>query len=424
MNPIFNSAAGRVHLPNALARVTQRSSGRVLIVRRKYHDESFGFRKARQFTIPDYTSEQLANRTTNAPLLRYADSLRTHGHRAASIDPLDLLRRERVAALDPVRYGLDDPGRTFDVDGILWTGEGKQEWSLDNITSFLNSVYVGRIAYEYMDLPSKTERLWFAKLLESQSALEPHIVNADRRKNIHTLLAKSEVLDNFLQVKFPNLKRYGLEGGESMIPALDALFEAASKAGITQLILAMPHRGRLNLLTGLLGYDPTSLFHKIKGGSEVDESLGVSGDVLSHLVASPTLQYGEADGIKVSLLPNPSHLEAVSPVALGKARAKQYSLLKTLSNGKNNQDCMLGDKVMCVQLHGDASFTGQGVVMETLGLSGLPHFTSGGSVHIVVNNKSIDTYFPDLRLTFILASDTPLPPPPPALPFTAVTWPR
>ncbi|KAG1879848.1 thiamine diphosphate-binding protein [Suillus subluteus] len=385
---MYSVSAGRVHLPtrNALARVTQRSSGRVLVVRRKYHDESFGFRKARDFTIPDYTSDQLTNRATNAPLLRYADSLRTHGHRAASIDPLDLLRRERVAALDPIRYGLDNPDRTFDIDGIIWTGEGQQEWSLENITSFLNSVYVGRIAYEYMDLPSKTERLWFAKLLESQSALEPMtVIDAGKQKNIHALLAKSEVLDNFLQVKFPNLKRYGLEGGESMLPALDALFEAASKAGITQLILAMPHRGRLNLLTGLLEYNPTSLFHKIKGGCEVDESLGVSGDVLSHLVASPTLQYGEAGDIKVSLLPNPSHLEAVSPVALGKARAKQFRLLKTLSDDKNNQDCMLGDKVMCVQLHGDASFTGQGVVMETLGLSGLPHFTSGGSVHIVVN---------------------------------------
>ncbi|KAG1838453.1 thiamine diphosphate-binding protein [Suillus subalutaceus] len=302
---------------------------------------------------------------------------------AASVDPLDLLRRGRAATLDPIRYGLDDPDHTCDIDGIIWTGEDQQQWTLENITSFLNSVYVGRIAYDYMDLPSKTERLWFAKLLESQSALEPMtVIDAGRQKNIHALLAKSEVLDNFLQVKFPNLKRYGLEGGESMLPALDALFEAASKAGITQLILAMPHRGRLNLLTGLLEYNPTSLFHKVKGGCEVDESLGVSGDVLSHLVASPTLQYGEADDIKVSLLPNPSHLEAVSPVALGKARAKQFRLLKTLSDDKNNQDCMLGDK-----LHGDASFTGQGVVMETLGLSGLPHFTSGGSVHIVVNNN-------------------------------------
>ena len=129
-----------------------------------------------------------------------------------------------------MRYGLDDPDRAFDIDGIIWTGGGKQEWALDNITAFLNSVYVGRIAYEYMDLPSKTERLWFAKLLESQSALEPvTTIDPERRKKIHALLAKSEMFDNFLQVKFPNLKRYGLEGGESMLPALDALFEAASK---------------------------------------------------------------------------------------------------------------------------------------------------------------------------------------------------
>jgi len=158
--------------------------------------------------------------------------MRTHGHRGAFIDPLDLLRRERVAALNPERYGLDDPHRTFDVDGILWTGEGKQEWTLDKITSFLDSIYVSRIAYEYMDLPSKTERLWFAKLLESQNSLEPMTaVDAERQKRIHALLAKSEVLDNFLQVKFPNLKRYGLEGGESMLPALDTLFEVASKCG-------------------------------------------------------------------------------------------------------------------------------------------------------------------------------------------------
>jgi hypothetical protein len=127
----------------------------------------------------------------------------------------------------------------------------------------------------------------------------------------------------------------------------------------------MPHRGRLNLLTGLLEYSPAALFHKIRGGSEIPEELGATGDVISHLVASPSLAYADAEvPIKVSLLPNPSHLEAVNPVALGKTRAKQYSLLRT-----NAADCMLGDRAMCVQLHGDASFAGQGVVMESLGLS-------------------------------------------------------
>lgn len=287
----------------------------------------------------------MTNRATNASLLRYADALRIHGHRAASIDPLGLLQQERVAALEPSRYGLSDPDTTYDINGILWTaGEQAPEkrWTLRDITDFLNTTYVGRIAYEYMDLPSKTERLWFSHLLESQSTISTHDCSPARKQRIHELLARSEVLDTFLQSKFPNLKRYGLEGGESMLPALDALIGEAAQgvytfhgsalavnililAGMTHIILAMPHRGRLNLLTGLLGYDLAALFHKIKGGAEVlVEGEQISGDVLSHLgvldfhvkitstddflpVASPTLNYDGKD-IKLSLLPNPSHL--------------------------------------------------------------------------------------------------------------------
>ncbi|TFK38288.1 Transketolase, pyrimidine binding domain-containing protein [Crucibulum laeve] len=366
-----------------------------LLSKRSYHDESFGFRKPKEYIFPDYTATQLKNRATNAPLLRYVDSMRTHGHRAARIDPLDLIQREEVAALDPARYGLVDKQQKYDVDGILWTkrvgepsGPEGEWWTLEEIERHLRAVYVGRIAYEYMHSPSKTERLWFSHLLESQTLPLPNdqplnVIDEARKRRIHELLARSEVFDNFLQAKFPNLKRYGLEGGESMLPALDSLFSTASQSGIQHIILAMPHRGRLNLLTDLLQYSPTALFHKIKGGAEIPLDLGAQGDVLSHLaVASPTLEYpGAHNPIKVSLQPNPSHLaEAANPVALGKTRAKQYALLRS-----HPEDCNLGDKVMCVQLHGDASFTGQGVVMESLGLSNLPHFTSGGSVHLVVD---------------------------------------
>ncbi|PPR00571.1 hypothetical protein CVT24_005456 [Panaeolus cyanescens] len=366
-------------------------------LRRDYHDESFGFRKPRQYVFPDYTPTQLANRAKNAALLRYVDSMRAHGHRAARIDPLDLIHREDVAALSPARYGLADPDEKFDVNGILWTrrvGQGNDEpemWTLREIEEGLRRVYVGNIAHEYMHSPSKTERLWFSHLLESQTLPSPNDrplieIKDEHRKRIHGLLARSEVFDNFLQLKFPNLKRYGLEGGESMLPALDSLFSAAALAGLQHIILAMPHRGRLNLLTDLLQYSPAGMFHKIRGGFEIPEELGAEGDVLSHLVSSPTLAYNDPSGstheLKVSLLPNPSHLEAVNPVAMGKTRAKQYALLKT-----SPEDCELGDKVMCVQLHGDAAFTGQGIVMESLGLSNLPHFTSGGSVHLVVDNN-------------------------------------
>ena len=254
------------------------------------------------------TPAQLENRTTNAPLLRYVDSLRTHGHRAARIDPLDILQREEVAALGPERYGLDDPTRTYDINGIVWTrpvGEdaGPEHWTLKKITSHLRDVYVGRIAYEYMHSPSKTERLWFSHLLEAESE-GAQGVDGEHQKRIHKLLAESEVFDQFLQLKFPNLKRYGLEGGESMLPALDALFSSSAKgssantdriqwltgilyvAGIEHIIVGMPHRGRLNLLTGMLQFPPSALFHKIKGGSELPEQYGAAGDVISHLSES------------------------------------------------------------------------------------------------------------------------------------------
>ncbi|KAJ4473013.1 dehydrogenase E1 and transketolase domain-containing protein 1 [Lentinula aciculospora] len=358
--------------------------------RRCYHDESFGFRRPPSFVFPDYNDVQLENRHHNGPLLRYVDSVRTHGHRAARIDPLDLIPRDsEVAALNPSRYGLKEGNQRYNVNGIIWTNpnveaqrDNKEEWwTLDEITRHLREIYVGRIAYEYMHSQSKTERLWFSHLLESKTMSQP--VDRPLKQRIHGLLARSEVFDNFLQLKFPNLKRYALEGGESMLPALDSLFSSAARGSVSRIIVGMPHRGRLNFLTDpqLLQYSPTALFHKIRGGAEYPEELGVEGDVISHLVSSAQLEYdGAKEPLKISLLPNPSHLEAINAVVLGKTRAKQYALLKT-----HPDDCQLGDKVMCVQLHGDASFSGQGVVMESLGLSNLPHFTSGGTVHLVVD---------------------------------------
>lgn len=166
--------------------------------------------------------------------MRYVDSLRIHGHRAARIDPLDILQREEVAALDPTRYGLTDPSAKYDVNGILWTSPigkdtGKTELTLDEITRRLRQVYVGRIAYEYMHSPSKTERLWFSHLLESQAGSTAFAYSEDSKRRMHELLVQSEVFDRFLQARFPNLKRYGLEGGESMLPALDTLFRSSAE---------------------------------------------------------------------------------------------------------------------------------------------------------------------------------------------------
>jgi probable 2-oxoglutarate dehydrogenase E1 component DHKTD1 len=167
------------------------------------------------------------------------DARRSYGitcFRAASIDPLDLLERDNVNALDPTRYGLKDANTKFDINGIIWHDFGslgnpsskEVMWSLAEIVDHLRSVYVGRIAYEYMHSPSKAERLWFSHLLESKQPAGRHEPDDEQKRRIWGLLARSETWDQFLQLKFPNLKRYGLEGAESMLAALDSLFHSAA----------------------------------------------------------------------------------------------------------------------------------------------------------------------------------------------------
>ncbi|WVR03985.1 oxoglutarate dehydrogenase (succinyl-transferring), E1 component [Kwoniella sp. DSM 27419] len=368
---------------------------------RTYRDDAtFGYRVPKKYDLPDYTQEELDNRNANAPLLRYVESVRRHGHRAAQIDPLDLMDRDPVGALNPQRYGLKD-SETYPLQGILHTsptvkpttppstaapprtetGEGSDvEMNLDKIKEHLMSVYVDKIGFEYMHCPEKNERLWFSHHVETEASSFPTPIDDKRKKRIWSLLARSEELDRFLGKKFPSLKRYG-----SMLPALDALFEVSAKSGIESVVLSLPHRGRLSLLCDpeLLAFPPKALFSKIKGKPEFDPATapGATGDVISHLSATRTINYDGKD-VTVKVLQNPSHLEAVNPVALGVTRAKQMSLLKS-----SPEECQLGDRAMCVQLHGDAAFAGQGVVAESLGLSGLPHYGSGGTVHIIVNNN-------------------------------------
>ncbi|OCF42377.1 oxoglutarate dehydrogenase (succinyl-transferring), E1 component [Kwoniella heveanensis CBS 569] len=371
---------------------------------RGYHDDAtFGYRVPSKYELPDYTQEELDNRHVNAPLLRYVESVRRHGHRAAQIDPLDLMDRDPVGALNPHRYGLKE-SESYPLQGILHlppttkpttppataapprteTGEGSDtSMTLDQIREHLIGVYVDKIGFEYMHCPEKNERLWFSHHVETEASSFPQPIDVGRKKRIWGLLARSEEFDKFLGKKFPSLKRYGCEGAESMLPALDALFEVSARSGVSSIVLSLPHRGRLSLLCDpeLLAFPPQALFAKIKGRPEFDPSTapGATGDVISHLSATRELDY-EGIQVKVKMLQNPSHLEAVNPVALGVTRAKQMSLLKS-----SPAECQLGDKAMCVQLHGDAAFAGQGVVAESLGLSGLPHYGSGGTIHIIVN---------------------------------------
>ncbi|PIO34739.1 hypothetical protein AB205_0089000 [Aquarana catesbeiana] len=191
--------------------------------------------------------------------------------------------------------------------------------------------------------------------------------------------------DHFLATKFSTVKRYGGEGAESMMGFFHELFKACSFSGVTDVVVGMPHRGRLNLLTGLLHFPPELMFRKMRGLSEFPENSPAIGDVLSHLTSSVDLDFGSDKPLHVTLLPNPSHLEAINPVAVGKTRARQQSL----SDGDYSTDSLAqpGDRVICLQVHGDASFSGQGIVPETFTLSNLPHYRIGGSIHLIVNNQ-------------------------------------
>nr|XP_019004663.1 oxoglutarate dehydrogenase (succinyl-transferring), E1 component [Kwoniella mangroviensis CBS 8507]OCF68124.1 oxoglutarate dehydrogenase (succinyl-transferring), E1 component [Kwoniella mangroviensis CBS 8507] len=395
---------------------------------RSYHDDAtFGYRVPAKYQLPDYTQEELDNRNANAPLLRYVESVRRHGHRAAQIDPLDLMDRDPVGALDASRYGLQRT-QSYPLQGILHTppslrpttppstaapertetGEGSNvSKSLEEIEKHLMEVYVDKIGFEYMHCPEKNERLWFSHHVETEASSFPEPFEEERKKQIWKLLMRSEELDRFLGKKFPNLKRYGCEGAESMLPALSTLFEVSAKSGISSIVLSLPHRGRLSLLCDpdLLDFSPTALFAKIRGKAEFDPSTapGATGDVISHLSATRDIPFGSDDkvNVNVKMLQNPSHLEAVNPVALGVTRSKQMELLKS-----SPKECQLGDKAMCVQLHGDAAFAGQGVVSESLGLSGLPHFGSGGTVHIIVKYPSIGYTTPaSLARSSVYSSD-------------------
>ncbi|ORX63115.1 oxoglutarate dehydrogenase, E1 component [Hesseltinella vesiculosa] len=357
------------------------------LTKRLYHDKHvYGYRAPKPFVMPDYTQEELVNRMEQGSLLRIVQAYRTHGHRGAHLDPLGITKSEDVLALKPERYGLTDGEKVYNLSGVLHVNESKvdntmkEEADFKTILSHLNATYCGNIAYEFMHLPSASERRWWYNAVESWN--KPAL-SVEQKKRIHQLLSQSESFDHFLAKKFPNIKRYGLEGAESMMVALDRIFELSAKEGVSDLVIGMPHRGRLNLLCDLLEYPHAALFHKMKGNSEMPEGTYTSGDVISHLASSPTLTY-DGKPVHVSLLNNPSHLEAINSVAMGKARAKQTELLSTLNS---ESGCALGDRVMCIQIHGDAAFTGQGIVMEALGMSNLPHYSSGGSVHIVVNNQ-------------------------------------
>jgi probable 2-oxoglutarate dehydrogenase E1 component DHKTD1 len=354
----------------------------------------FGHRVKAAPKIP-VKEEWLRRRDAQPNLWRLVCAYRDHGHRVADLDPLQLTPSSPLPELEPSSYGLGGS----EAETILYPTEGlvhgypHQQAPLSDIIHHLRNVYCGALSLESAHIMDTEEKEWLAQKYEETKSRPLSEVN---QRSLLWQMVRSQTLDNFLGKKFGTLKRYGAEGAEAMMAFFQEAFSSAASGGVSDVIISTPHRGRLNLLTGMLHVSPTALFHKIRGNAEFYEGAPSVGDVLSHLSVSVTLEMGEEKApLHVNLLPNPSHLEAVNPVVMGKTRARLLSLglREYWSGGESNEEG--GGKVLPVQVHGDASFSGQGVVMETLGMASLPHYGVGGTLHLVVNNQLGFTAPPD-----------------------------
>ncbi|KCV70272.1 oxoglutarate dehydrogenase (succinyl-transferring), E1 component [Fonticula alba] len=333
----------------------------------------------------------LANRNKYANALRLVEAYRTHGHVLSSLNPLapaaagqkqDSQAVETRRLLNPALYGLTLED-TISTEGIV--ADLPAEVTVAELIATLDRTYSASIGYEFTYLPTEAEREWFASAVERLAAAPA--TDAATSMRMWERMMRSEVFDQFMTKRFAQVKRYGCEGIESMHVGLEAIFEAANRAGVSDIVLGMPHRGRLNLLTDLMGLPAEALFHKLATGeSELPPDAIASGDVLSHIAASVDLAFGGegSPATHISMLHNPSHLEAVNPVTTGKARAK-LTMKEAFTPGVTSAQPDLS--VLALQVHGDSAFAGQGVVPETLLLANIPHYTTYGSVHVVVNNQ-------------------------------------
>ncbi len=301
---------------------------------------------------------------------------RFRGHLAANLDPLGIEPPGTHPELEPRSYGFTDADydRPIFIDNVL----GLETATIREMLDILHRTYCGTVALEFMHISDPEEKAWLQERIEGP---DKEIAFTDMGKQaIFQKLVEAEGLEQFIDVKYTGTKRFGLDGGEAMIPALEQIIKRGGNLGVQEVIIGMPHRGRLNVLTNVMAKPFEALFHEFKGGSANPDDIEGSGDVKYHLGASSDRQF-DGNKVHLSLSPNPSHLEAVDPVVLGKARAKQDQF-------KEHPRAMADrSTVIPLLLHGDAAFAGQGIVAECLGLSGLIGHKSGGSIHFIVNNQ-------------------------------------
>ncbi|HET7314320.1 2-oxoglutarate dehydrogenase E1 component [Salinisphaera sp.] len=306
-----------------------------------------------------------------AGVLQLINHYRSRGHRVANLDPLGLYQPPALSDLDPAYHGLGEA----DMDKVFNTGSlyaHDDEMKLRDIIDVCKHVYTGTIGTEYMYITETEQKRWIQRRLEA--GVEHPGLKDDEKLEILRQLTAAEGIERYLHTKYVGQKRFSLEGADSVIPALDELVRSAVRHHVDEIVLGMAHRGRLNVLVNILGKAPSELFAEFEGKYDVDE-LDMSGDVKYHLGFSTDIEI-EDERVHLVLAFNPSHLEAVNPVVQGSVKARQIRRHDTA-----------GETVLPVLIHGDASFAGQGIVMETLQLSQAKGYATGGTVHLIVNNQ-------------------------------------
>ena len=321
--------------------------------------------------ISDGISDEALNTMRAHMLIR---AYRVRGHLQANLDPLGIRIKEKHQELDPARYGFS--AEDYEKEIYLGGWLGRQKASLNEIIAILNRAYSGNFALDYIHITSLEKKEWLENRIESSLGEGKCALSKQQKKQILQQLVEVVGFEEFLHTKYPGAKRFSVEGGENLLPAMQFSVETSVASGVKEVVLGMPHRGRLSVLTNFMGKPYAAMLSEFEGNLANPDDVEASGDVKYHLGKSANKEFLGED-IHLSLTANPSHLEAVNPVVVGKVRAKQ----------DQRGDGAVRNSVLGMLLHGDASFSGQGVVAETFVLSGLQGYHTGGTIHFVVNNQ-------------------------------------
>ena len=328
--------------------------------------------------VPSTPDVERATRDSVRALMMI-QAFRMRGHLHANLDPLGLEPPLDPGELEPASFGFAeaDYDRPIFIDNVL----GLEYATVREMMPILHRTYCSTIGFEFMHISDPEQKAWIQSRIEGPD--QEVSFTKEGKRAILNKLVEAEGFEKFIDVRYTGTKRFGLDGAEAMIPALEQIIKRGGALGVQDIVLGMAHRGRLNVLSQVMAKPHRAIFHEFKGGSSSPIDVAGSGDVKYHLGASSDREF-DANKVHLSLTANPSHLEIVDPVVLGKVRAKQDQLDDTVDR----------IKVLPLLIHGDAAFAGQGVVAECFGLSGLKGHRTGGSIHFIVNNQIGFTTYP------------------------------